>query len=141
LLTENCWQLYLNWSYFAWRLFCTLKLLTKFTSIMILQTCHVLINNINVRCFTDLCSCEYSLIWIGRVVISYDWRITWLTDIYFALAVASNNVNSTNPKFTTTSQSFRAVVGDTTTLPCQVEHLGKFQSKYSHNQFNWNHHL
>jgi len=38
-----------------------------------------------------------------------------MTDIYFALAVASNNVNSTNPKFTTTSQSFRAVVGDTIT--------------------------
>jgi len=57
----------------------------------------------------------------------YWLQIIWLTDIYFAHAVASINVNSTNPKFTTTSQSFRAVVGDIITLPCQVEHLGKFQ--------------
>ncbi|ETN68053.1 hypothetical protein AND_000116 [Anopheles darlingi] len=30
------------------------------------------------------------------------------------------------PKFTSRSQSIRAVIGDTITLPCEVENLGEY---------------
>lgn len=46
------------------------------------------------------------------------------------LAASSTSLTAAQPRFLSRGHTYRAVVGDTLVLPCQVENLGKTNTAY-----------